>query len=74
MSLSDKIENWINAWGDKESAIPTKKVKEAIRELKKEIFYQIEMAIQSGYINDELFYPYKDLCSDPIDKIFGELK
>ena len=49
-------------------------LEEAIRELKKEIFYQIEMAIQSGYINDELFYPYKDLCSDPIDKIFGELK
>ena len=37
MSLSDKIENWINAWGDKESAIPTKKVKESIQNIYKKI-------------------------------------
>ena len=35
--LIEEVVEWINPWGDKESAIPTRKVAEAVKKLKEEL-------------------------------------
>ena len=68
--LSSKIEEWINPWGDKESAVATRNVKEKIqnaqRRLKEEIRPLIvDVQCRKGNIEDNIFFPL-------INKIFKE--
>ena len=57
-SLSNKIEEWINPWSDKESAIATRNVREkiqnALRRLKEDIGANpIEKEIIDGIFKEE---------------------
>ena len=63
--LIEEVVEWINPWGDKESAIPTRKVAEAVKKLKEDILFRKEFAQ-----NEDEDIVLRDLLID-IDKIMG---
>ena len=48
-------------------------IEKAIDELEKKQKYELEMAIQAGYVNDDLFYAEKDLICTPIEELKSKL-
>jgi len=62
--LKEEVIEWVNPWGDKESAISTRKVKEFIQRLKEEEDEMIRITIK--------LYPYKsgeELSSEIIERL-----
>ena len=72
-NLSEKVNYYYeDAKYNEHEAINVEDVKEFIRLLKARLHHEIFIGIESGYIDEELWHPHKNLFEEVIDKLAGD--
>ena len=70
-ALSSNVHEWVNPWGDKESAIATRKVKLAIQKLKDDFRKEVRN-IPPEFNKEKMLNQVDIIMWSLIDKIFGD--